>query len=568
MAYIESVRERPPLRLEIGVTTPGGLFQRWGYDDPSPANAPSGLSFSSVMPGGFERLSCTLERDPRISYPDLVMGSTFVVRGAGGAVAWEGRLEKLPDTGGFEAQVNPEAVGWQAHLEDDQSAREIYVDVELSRWQGASVQRRINYLLGSDDEEDGSLGVGPAEGGSSLPAVVTRLTGKWARTRGSEAWYDAKGIPLGLLKYAWKLQAKNSIGDATVAVFAGSWEALLATDDVASAWDTSGNLSGEGPSGTGTVAATTTRRWALVKLAHGGAGGTEGVEYPVYWPVLAAYGTHGLTLYGTLSTSEAPGVLASDVVAHAVSKWAPKLAFTTGSEGTIQTSSFVIPQLAFLDATTVAEIIKGATRFELLDWAVWEAKTFYMNERGARGKEWRARVGPTELQQAGPQASRLWNGVVVAYTDPSGVQRLAGPIGSGCQTEDQSLENADPSNPFNELGINHWETIRMGTTTAAGAVKVGAAFLTESSKLEGAGQATVTGHLEDSNGVLWPYWMVRAGDTISFVDAADKSPRRIIHTQCDDARKTNALQLDQPPDQMESILERLSVALAPIGGLS
>ena len=556
------IREQPPDRLSVVVKTPDGHNARWAEDDPNPANVPMGLSFSTVMPGGFERLSCTLERDSRVTYPDTEPMSDITVYGLVNTKAWEGRLEKNPDTAGFQQQEQPEAVGWQAHLEDDSAAREIFVDIELARWQAPSAARKIAILNALDDEEDGTVGAGP----ESAPAIITQITGAWTRSRLSEMWYDAKGVPLGILKYFWKLQAAGKIGNDDVTADTNlEWQAILATNESESTGDATGSLRAAGPTGSGSVSATATRVWAFVQLGYAGAAGVDGVTYPVFWPTLAAYGTHGLTLYGTLGENEAPGVLASDAVAYTLSRWAPKLNYTIGPEGSIRSADFVIPQLAFLEPTTAAEILKQASRFELLDWAVWEDRVFYMNPRGERGREWRARVGPAQLQQTGPQVSRLWNGVVVTYQDVTGVTRSVGPIGSGCNVESALLEDQDPENPLTEAGVPKWAPLRMGTSTAAGAEQVGKRFLEESKLLDTSGQATLVGPVEDSTGTLWPGWMVRAGDTIRFLDAADPSPRRIVHTSYDHGSRSNAIQLDQPPDGMQPLLERLSVVLVSLG---
>jgi hypothetical protein len=553
-SYITRLRERAPLRLNIDVQTPDGRHARWGADDPEPENAPVGLSFSTVMPGGFERMSCTLERDSRKFYPDTAELSTLTIYGPGGQVAWQGRLEKIPDTGGYQQQEQPEAVGWQAHLEDNNAAREIYVDRELSRWEGPTTRRQIALVSGSFTPEVPQLAANPA-GSSSL---TEQFTGPWLATSKPmvEAWYDAKGIPLGNIRYSWERGTNVNNADTK-----WNWNVQASSDDILTAVDASGNLRAAGPGLLQEQNASLGRFWALLQLTYEAEGGADNTAYALYWPFLAVYGRHGLEVH----EPGIYGLFAADVVAHAVGKWAPKLAFTTGPEGTIRPSSFIIPQLTFLEPTTVAEIIKQATRFELLDWAVWEGPTYYQNERGARGKQWRARVGPAQLQEAGPQVSRLWNGVVVTYTDVTGIVRTVGPVGSGMNTESVALEDNDPEDPLNQAGIKRWAPLKMGTSTAAGAEKVGATFLRESAGLETSGQATLVAHVEDSSGVLWPAWMVRAGDSISFVDAAITAPRRIVHSDYSDDTKSCTVALDQPPDGLTQILERLSVVLLPLG---
>jgi hypothetical protein len=276
------------------------------------------------------------------------------------------------------------------------------------------------------------------------------------------------------------------------------------------------------------------------------------------------YGNHGLPLRGEFNPQ---GFYASDIAVHAVGKWAPKIAI-----GRITQTSFLIKQMAFLEPTTAAEIIKQATRFELPDWAVWEGPAFYMNPRGERGNKWKARIGPAQLQETGPQISRLWNGVVVQYTDAAGNARTVGPpgfAGGSTETEDTLLQDSSAENPLNnskgEAIVRKWALLTMGTSSREGAKKVGRIFLAESRQLDRSGQATLTGHVEDRNGTWWPAWMVRAGDEISFVDAAEPAYRRIVSTSYNDGGKQNQLQLEQPPDSLQALLERLSVALVPLG---
>lgn len=559
--YGIALRQLPSTRLTTTVRTPGGYCARWGSDDPDPANVPKAVVFSTIMPGGHEKLTLSLQRDPRLTYPDLVIGSKVTVEGPGGAVAWQGRIEKLPDTGGYQSEITVEAEGYQNALEDDSSAREIYVDRELSKWEGLTVSEKISLLSGSPlvtglDATVGSMGTG-----DSLPALITALTSPWSTWTRCVGRYEPKGLKVGAFLLACQLQAANKIGDKELTE--GGWE-----------------IDAFGHTGVSLVERLEKEAGKTTEIILGESGGpavllqrssmtaSNGVEYPVYWTVLAVYGMHGLTRHGELTSTEAPGLYASDIVAHAIAKWAPEIGFSTGTEGTIEPSSFVIPQLAFLDPTTVAEIVKQATRYELQDWAVWEGPTFYMNKRGARAKRLRARTGPAQLQETGGQINRLWNGVIVEWTDVSGKTRTVGPLGyAGAEPNSASelLEDKNPENPLNEMGIKKWALLKMGTTTQEGAKQVGARFLEEQKRIERSGQAALVGHVEDEAGTMWPAWTVRGGDEISFVDASDPSYRRIVSTSYDDPTKTNTLQLETPPDLMTALLERLSASIVDSG---
>jgi hypothetical protein len=274
---------------------------------------------------------------------------------------------------------------------------------------------------------------------------------------------------------------------------------------------------------------------------------------------IAVYGDHGLTLRGSEPDA---GFYDADIIGYAISRWCPLLITTTAS---LAASTFVIPQMAFLDPTTVGEIVRQSTRFDLRDWAVWDNKTFWLHDRGARGRSWRARVGPARLEETGPQVDRLWNSIIVSYQDVDGTTRTVGPIGSGADTETSALTDSDPENPATKLGINRRDLLTMGTGTPASATKVGQRFLEESKALDSSGRATFIGHVEDDRGILHPYSHIHAGDTVCFVDAADTSVRRIVSTEKSRADRSCSIDIDAPPEGLQALLERLGVVLVPLG---
>lgn len=554
------IRERPPMRLHAIVQTPAGRVQRWGDHDQDPANALGGLSMSSTMPGGFEQAAVTLTRKPTIDYPDLEELSTVTFRGVGGRIAGQYRIETAPRTSGDQVAITPGLVGWQSHLDDNSDAREIYVDRDLNNWQGPSVQRQIQWLLapGGAPVMANGPNVTP-DYTTGFPSLDLELTGPWSEDQVVEGWYDAHAIPLSTMYAAWKQNG------AIVPDGFWGWGIFLLDDDTGTVYDKGGNYTSS-PGQAFLHATSSTRKWALVQLFNDEApGGQSGVTYDLFFTALAVYGRHGLTLQGPADATDAPGVLASDVIAHAIGKWAPKLSFSTGPNGTIQPSDFIIPHLIFVTPSKTSDIIKEVTKYQLQDWGVWEGPTFFWYPRGTMGRRWRARIGPAKLTEAGPQISRLWNSVVVQYTDVTGANRTAGPPGSGSDTEDPSLFDSDPLNPANQAGIPRVAPLSMGTSTPAGAVAVGEAFLTEQKELDSAGSAQLAGHVLDDKGVMWPAWMVRAGDTISFTDASDTSYRRIVRADYNHDARTTTIDLDSPPDGLQALLERLSVVLVPIG---
>jgi hypothetical protein len=125
--------------------------------------------------------------------------------------------------------------------------------------------------------------------------------------------------------------------------------------------------------------------------------------------------------------------------------------------------------------------------------------------------------------------------------------------------------DSDTENPANQLGIKRWTKLQMGTSTAAGATEVGRRFLEETKALDSSGRARIVGHCQDSHGVTHPCWRIRAGDTISFVDAGDSSARRVVSASYDHASRSCSVDLDAPPDSLSALLERLDVVLVPLG---
>lgn len=535
--------------------TPSGRSYRWADDEPNSESIPGGLRHSSTMPGGFESMDVTLPRKSGVDYSDLERLSTLRILGASGEVDGEYRLERAPRVSGAQMAITPSAAGWQAHLEDNKSAREIIVDRNLAgSWQGPSVQHQLNGLS-TGERRDGGASAPDADTGE--PAFKTSVTGAWdaAALPASQGWYDAKGLAIGSLYYAWKIGSPINPANTS-----WSWDANLTASDIGGAADTSGNLRAAGPAA-GTLAATALRKFALIKLAYAAAGGVAGLEYPLFWTCLAVYGDHGLPKRGAADFTNAQGFYGSDVIAHIVQKWAPLLVI----DDSIQASLFVIEHLVFTEPTTAAEMIRQTTRFGLQDWAVWEDRTFWWHERGVCGRRWRARISPAQLEETGPQVDRLWESVIVQYQDVDGSTRTVGPSGSGADTISDTLKDPDPDNPANQLGIIRRDLLVMGVGTARSATEVGRRFLEEQKLLDSSGRAQLVGYVEDDHGVLHPYSRVRAGDQISFPDASDTSYRRIVRADHSRTSRTCSIDIDAPPEGLAALLERLGVVLVPLG---
>lgn len=538
----------PALRLSVRAQTPGGKEFRWAPDEVNAANVPNGLNFSTTIPGGFEQASLSLARKAETRYEDLTEFTNIRVEGAGGVLAWEGRLEGAPRSSGADKSVSPQIVGWQAALEDDQTAVMPYVDRDLGNWQDQTAQRRVNLYASGAGVLYNVMSGYSVESDSTSPTLRLNLDSRASVGAISEAWYDSKAS-LGSVYFTWtgRNLLSGDIGRVDGASNTVATTVTAGTDVVT------------GTSGTGTATETSVSgyRYAIALLARAAVAITTDADRDLRLSNVAVYGNHGLTKRGT---EPAAGFYASDVIGHAVRTWAPGLSLSVDQTG------FVIPHIAFLDYTTAAEIVREANRFHLNDWAVWDDKTFHYYEPGARGRTWRARVGECNLQEAGPQVDKMWNGVLVSYPDVDGTTRTVGPTGSVADATSASLTDSDPTNPVNVAGLRRWVKLDSSTvTTQAGAIEIGRRFLLQSAQINNSGQADLVGTVEDDHGVSRPAWQVRAGDYISFIDAADTSPRRIVRTSYDADSATCSVDLDAPPEGLDALLERLSVVLVPLG---
>lgn len=535
-----------PLHVHAVAEPPQGGSYRWAGDEPKPENVPDGLSFTTTIPGGFESCNLTLPRKPQVGYADVEEFTNLKLLGAGGETAWEGRIEGAARSSGHEKSIDVSAVGWQAALEDDQTAVMPYVDRDLSHWQDQTASRRVALYSFYDSMQGFSV-----ESDDTSPTIRLPADGTWLNGCYAEAWYDSR-TTLSSVYFAW---TGRNLGTA----FVGSIIGCTDTDGSGAVTGTDVVTAASG-SGTRTSTAPDGLRYAVAQLSLLAASSTLATtdgDRDLRLSDVAVYGNSGLTKVGT---EPAAGFYASQVIEHAVSTWAPTL------NRSIDQTGFVIPHIAFLEHTTAAEIIRAANRFHLNDWGVWDDKTFHYYEQGARGRSWRARVGMTNLQEAGPQVDRLWNGVLVSYPDVDGTTRTVGPTGSNADSTSTDLIDTDPDNPINAAGLRRWVRLDVTTvTTLAGATEIGRRFLIQSAAYNASGQATIVGTIEDDKGVKRPAWQVRAGDTISFIDAADTSPRRIVRTSYDAESVTNSIDIDAPPEGLDALLERLSVVLTPLG---
>lgn len=181
----------------------------------------SDISWSSVDPGGHEACSFTVPRSQ--SYPKP--GDRIEVRDDL-ATVWLGRVEEPGnDYDHLRSAGHVSAVGYGAIFKDNQIS-DIFIDRDLSRWQGMSVQRQINYGSTSDPRTTPTV---EPDGSTGNPSLKLQVGGPIPGASGGvcEAWYDA-GEGNAIIQF----QLQSAV---VVNASGSSWltQTVLSDDDVA-----------------------------------------------------------------------------------------------------------------------------------------------------------------------------------------------------------------------------------------------------------------------------------------------------------------------------------------------
>lgn len=523
--------------LAAEIATASGDTLRWGPDEADIGSIPSAITFSSKRYGGDDTASLTLSRPPSLADDDARLFRDVRIYGPGYETAWTGRVVGVPQVGPSEIRI--ECEGKIAVL-NERFISEIYRDADMTQWGEASPARRAalgtTYTIFSPQ-------LRPSVPGPS--AVDLTLTTPWGGQAVCDAVYDSKEVEVGSIYYSW------SQINANVSVDFGWTVSGRSSESGATVISTTADLQAAGPgAGTLTVAAGADVGW--VTFFNTGARPGDQTEHTVLWDALVVYGRHDLTKRGT---EPAAGFYGSDILGHALS--GSGLNYTTGDS--IETADFVIGQLAYLQPTSLRQVVEDVSKFGLTgftppDWGVHDG-TFYWRSPGTYGRSWRLRRDQFATPTAsGPDAAERYGGIIVLYTDSAGQSRSVGPVGSGAAVEDASLQITDTT----DAAYNRFTTFDAGTTNQAAAIQLGQVKLANVNTLRWRGSVEVQGEVTDENGIKYPPWAMRGGDRVIVEDDPDFGEQTIFDTSYShDEIKTTA-NLGASPYRLDVALARLA----------
>lgn len=533
--------------LAVSITRADGSVKRWGAGEPDAADVPGDLSFSTSIPGGFKDSTCSLFRRVDLEYSDQGLFDHVRVYGAGNQTAWEGRMVQFPRDHGDSFGIQPAAVGHAAHLKDDPSFREIYVDRDLSHWSEWSLARQSTYITAGYNIVTWSPSV--ARNDSASSGIIFTATGAMPKSA-REHYYDGQAIPVARLYCA--LGYRGGISSASTEL---SIKPRSTSDDNAT-----GEISASEQKANSTIdfSPATAQSFMKLNVEWSTSGGAAGTSYSVDFTNIAVYGNHGLTVRG----SAPEGFYASDVIADIVGRAAPLLTYSTGTDGSIEPTTFVIPHLAFLSPGTAEDAIATVNAYHLYDWGVYDDAEFFYREPDPDRLTWEARLSEgAKLSLEGDTAEQAINGVFVTYPDASGVTKTVGPPGALANATDSTLADTSDTNPVNAHNIpRRWARLDLSlTTTQAGAIQLGYAYLQERLLASRRGQITLTGTVTHPTEGKVPVWRIRAGDWIKISDHPASAPRKIIETSYSHGTRSITLSVDNTVGKVEAILERLGL---------
>jgi hypothetical protein len=549
-------REYPPdTHCVIVRAADGTPVARWAEDEGRAANVMSDLKLSGVVPGGRKELRATLPRNPRQDWPDLDGFLEIECQQPGRNRIWHGRIGKAPRSDGDRMVIGGEAVGWAAALEDRKALRLGFIDRALERLGEIPAQLRADLTKVGADLSAISASIDPFGSGpeANKPAGLsfTHSALKAGKNEWGEISYDSGGVDLAEVLFDFEGRTEAPDADFFNRVD-------LSRDGVTS------HVEGTDLNATSALqqAVSTTAegmRYARFMSAYVGSAEIDPYTELFRFANIVALAAHGLAPQGTWPDLY---LTAAQILRYAV----PLYSSLNATDDSVEDDEYPITQAWYPDRGTLGRVVDDVLKYGLMDWFVKDAKLFEVRRPGSYGRRWQAYQGPSNLEEAGIDAERAWDRIVVAYQDTAGATRTVGYPGSGADVESATLQITDPDHPAVRAEVVREDLLTIDSiSTANRAMRAGEEWLREANELSRSGKAELSGHIQDADGVYRPVGQVGEGDYIRFPDARDTSYRKIVDYDYDASSRKVVVTLDAPSESVKALLERYRAALTPLG---
>jgi hypothetical protein len=450
------------------------------------------LTFREIAVGGFASATATIDRPVGVQPEEIAYFARIYVYDQTAAVVWEGRLEDQ----GMEVSQDGQtwrltAMGPSVHVQDI-TLPLVYVD----RTFGTVVRTSSSVY----DLRSGQIQISPETGGDNSTGIwVTVPPGTAVATNervgASYLGLIQAGQSLAVVDYAWDAGLSTAGWDVEAVVSAGAVRSNAAS--------TSGGSESTRVVGTNWTHPESSISFTIVRSGAGATTSTSDVTWAFFDNVVVRATTY--TKSGSLETSGYTSadktILASTVVADLLGRVLDQY---DGASASIDTTSYAITQLAYLDGVTPGKVLEDLIGFEPgYRWGAYES-----NSAGKYRFEWAA--WPTAVRyeasavdgySAPLTAGEVYNSVNVYYRDARGQQ--------------VSVTSTSSVDDLTDAGITRRARLDIGDSTSAEATQAGEQFLAEHDRPPAQGTLTVARPILDVVDGRWVQpWQIRAGELI------------------------------------------------------
>lgn len=524
---------RPPLGLAFTLEAASGRKFRIGSSEAEAKDRPIDFGFSTEAGEGFAGAQLSFRRDYAGDHPDLDPLNELVALGVDGQTAYEGRgsgpLRSLDSGGGM---VRSDFEGWMSHARQTPFCA-LGLDADSSQWQEPDQARRAVIL----------------------PVVSTLNTSVQVSSEGALNFHSESGTPVP--QFAWgemdykspagagargmfyKGQAANGTGFDFPSVNAGGGAQTPILDNTLRSLDFS------------------TARGLIAAIVRNNTGVTPaaGAPFTVTYPVATPYGDHGLTMVPR--SDGRPAFQLTDLLIWIFNRWAPKI-----DTSKVVPNSYPVAHAVWRELTNAQEAGKDLNRYSQWAMGIYEGHALEFRPFDLSVPDWQVRAGQdgVEIETPGQTVNDAANGVVVTYTDFTGVEQMITP------EEASDLIDNNAAIAANQWGDKAWiERPLSGMCTRDDAVQIGRNLLLDFNRPKFPSTIKVPGYIRNGRGQWEQAWKPRSNQTVRVMNHPNDLPRLITKTEW--SGNNLSITTDNALNRMDAVLARRDNARLA-GGIS